>query len=475
MKKFIYSLVSIFLVSLVIIGFFVFASDSGEADQYRLHLGSEEVVLDVSPIVLNDRAFVPLRTISEAIGATVEWDSYSSVAIVYRDSDRLVLTIDSNIALYNDIQIPMDVAPVLSNDRTLLPLRFISEWLGLQVNYESGTIRMFVLEPLEHLDTMDAPRGNSNGNLNNERHAIIWQNKLFHYCFITHSLVLKDLITNERRQLTPAFAGSQSRPRYFNIWQDQLYVNIQGNFVRIDEDGNILETIIEDVGYCQIHDGWLYFMRKSDGQLCRRLLAGGDVQPLGVFLRTNSWTGVLYEALVITDQHIFVNDGESILRMKLDGTDRRRLLTADLTEWDVEVETWDTITYYTLNGLEYANGLLYFNVGGRASWARLCQMNLDGTGLREVVSDGAAEIVVAGDWLYYTKLERTRISLDLGGRIYEGGSIARVRLDGNGREVLGTTNTLTIFYDSPTVMPDGSVYYRKGEMSNFDVWRKVTN
>jgi len=425
------------------------------ATPYKLYLGDKEIKFDSDPYEVNNRLLVPIRTISEATGAKVEWDGKANAAAIYRGSDKLVLYIGSSKASYNDIDIPLDVSPILKNGRTFLPLRFVSEWLGLQVNYEGGAIKMYKLPSLQHSDTMKALKGNSNANLNNVRSAIIWQNTLF-YWSTNQLLISEDLTSKEKKELS---TSPFPNPKYFNLWQDQLYVNLNGNFVKINSVGNTQQTILENIGYCQIHDGWLYYIRMNDRQFCRRLLAGGNVQPLEIF--SNGEQGEVLE-FVITDQHIYVNDGYSLLRMNLDGSGRRRLLSFNVEQWH-------------LNGLEYANGLLYFNVGGNTRLARVCQINLDGTGLKKVIQDGASEINAIGDWLYYTKLG-VIYTTELNGKavdMYGGCDIARVRLDGSGREIFTQSPGQRIIYISPTLMPDGNIYYCENELASAVIWHKI--
>ena len=450
----------------------------GAAD-YRVYLEDTEIIFETAPFVVNDRLLAPIRAVAEATGAKVDWDGKS--VVIYREPDKLVLTIGSNIALYNDIEIPLDVAPVLKNGYAFLPLRFVAEWLSLSVNYDRNTIRLTPDLSGGLSDTMDAPRGNTNANLNIGNgdtsggfHAITWRSRLFYRQIFSDSLVYEDLSMRgqdeEQSAINAVTLAERAHPKYFNIWHDQLYVNLNGDFVMIDEAGNILQTVIRNVGYCQIHDDWLYFFRESDAQFCRRLLEGGNVQPLGVY-RPDIYNDATINMLefVITDQHIYVNNGNSILRMNLDGSSKKRLLSIN-----INLETPEFPSYYYLNGLEYANGRLFFNLGGNTSQAVICQLNLDGTGLREVVADGAGEINIIGDWIYYIKLEPVLDSIDLGGYTYGGVEIARVKPDGSERKVL--THSVWSYnnqFSAITAMPDGSIYYCEWVMSNGDFWHKM--
>ncbi|MDR2711583.1 MAG: copper amine oxidase N-terminal domain-containing protein [Clostridiales bacterium] len=135
MKKKLYISLTLILITMVIL---LCNSIAWGATPYKLYLGDKEIKFDSAPYEVNNRLLVPIRTISEATGAKVGWDGKTNTVTVYRKEDRLNLTIGSSVVSYNDITIPLDVAPILKNGRTFLPLRFISEWLGLQVNYEGS-------------------------------------------------------------------------------------------------------------------------------------------------------------------------------------------------------------------------------------------------------------------------------------------------------------------------------------------------
>ena len=91
--------------------------------------------------IVNNRTMVPLRKIFELLGATVEWDNSTRTASAQKDDVSIKLQIDNPIAEVstNGItrKIELDSKPILINDRTMVPLRFISESLGKQVAWDA--------------------------------------------------------------------------------------------------------------------------------------------------------------------------------------------------------------------------------------------------------------------------------------------------------------------------------------------------
>ena len=95
------------------------------------------VSFDQPPIERGGRVFVPLRGVFERLGATVVYDN--GVINATGNGRDIQLKIGSNLATINGETYTSDVAPFLVGARTLVPLRFISEALGASVNYDGNT------------------------------------------------------------------------------------------------------------------------------------------------------------------------------------------------------------------------------------------------------------------------------------------------------------------------------------------------
>ena len=96
-------------------------------------------MFDVSPMIIGDRTLVPFRAIFEALGMTVEWDNDRRVAIGTKDNLVIEIPIDSVIVFVNGEPIELEVPAILYNDRTLVPLRFIAEASGAEVEWDDDT------------------------------------------------------------------------------------------------------------------------------------------------------------------------------------------------------------------------------------------------------------------------------------------------------------------------------------------------
>jgi len=90
------------------------------------------------PVEVNGRTLVPLRAIFEALGAKVEWDEATQTVTATKDNNTIKLTIGSKVAYKNGEKIFLDVPAQLYNgDTTMVPIRFVSEALGAKVGWDA--------------------------------------------------------------------------------------------------------------------------------------------------------------------------------------------------------------------------------------------------------------------------------------------------------------------------------------------------
>lgn len=101
-----------------------------------VYLDGKEMVFDVPAQIINDRTMVPMRAIFEAFEADVKWDGSTQTVTAIKGETKIVLTIGSSTAYVGENAITLDVPAMLINDRTLVPLRFVSESLGADVQWD---------------------------------------------------------------------------------------------------------------------------------------------------------------------------------------------------------------------------------------------------------------------------------------------------------------------------------------------------
>jgi len=107
-------------------------------------VNGETKTLDAPPIIKNGRTLLPIRPIVEALGGSVSWDGTERKVTVSLGSTTIELWIGKNTARVNGTNTPIDatnskVVPEIINGRTMLPLRFVTENLGCQLQWDPNT------------------------------------------------------------------------------------------------------------------------------------------------------------------------------------------------------------------------------------------------------------------------------------------------------------------------------------------------
>jgi len=98
-------------------------------------LDGNRLGFDVPPVIIEGRTMVPMRTIFEALGATISWNADTRTIIAKTLDTIITLTIDNTTAIVNGLSKQLDQPAVIIDGRTLVPLRFVGEALGVIVNW----------------------------------------------------------------------------------------------------------------------------------------------------------------------------------------------------------------------------------------------------------------------------------------------------------------------------------------------------
>ena len=135
MKKTVYK----FLVGAMIItnSFSVFGAT-------HVYLNGNKLVLDKAPFVENNRTYLPLRAVSENLGASVAWENQTKTITISKNNQVIVLRIGSTVATVNNKAVTLDVAPKIKDNTTYVPVRFVADCLGVPLDYyaQSGIVSL---------------------------------------------------------------------------------------------------------------------------------------------------------------------------------------------------------------------------------------------------------------------------------------------------------------------------------------------
>jgi len=108
-------------------------------DNKTAYIDGQPKTLDVAPRIENGRTFVPVRFIGEAFGADFSWDENNQKVTYSMGSNYIELFIGKNQAYINGNAVPLQDPPIIHEDRTLVPFRFMGQSIGAQVEWNDQT------------------------------------------------------------------------------------------------------------------------------------------------------------------------------------------------------------------------------------------------------------------------------------------------------------------------------------------------
>ena len=109
-----------------------------QIDNPQMSVNGEVSELDSPPVIRDGRTLVPIRAIVEALDGKVDWDNETKTATLTNDSgDEVKLTVNSKTASYNGSSAELDTPPVIINERTMLPIRFVAESFGYTADWKA--------------------------------------------------------------------------------------------------------------------------------------------------------------------------------------------------------------------------------------------------------------------------------------------------------------------------------------------------
>jgi len=117
-----------------------------QSEPIGLILDGQKLTMDVPPLIVGGRTLVPLRAIMEALGARVEWNQETRTATVLHEGHVVALPDGSRKALVDGAEVTLDVPAQTYSGRMLVPVRFLVEATGGEVDWipSDNTVAMAV-------------------------------------------------------------------------------------------------------------------------------------------------------------------------------------------------------------------------------------------------------------------------------------------------------------------------------------------
>lgn len=141
MKKFHISLISLLLMMVLVVPMSAVVNDD-----IKVYVDGQKVSFpDQAPYINSEsRTVVPVRFVSQALGATVNWDGTTQRVNISQNGKSISLKIGEKKALVDSAVVTLDTNAIITNDRTMVPLRFVSECLGATVQWKGDTREIFI-------------------------------------------------------------------------------------------------------------------------------------------------------------------------------------------------------------------------------------------------------------------------------------------------------------------------------------------
>lgn len=141
-KKYIFLMLALTVVFTYILRNICFASND-----VRIIIDGEVLTSSPGPFIENGRVLVPIRFISERLGAKVEWNNEERLVTITKGNNKVILRINSHLIIYEGEGRKYglsDVAPKIVENRTFVPLRLVSNALGVGIEWSSVTRTAYV-------------------------------------------------------------------------------------------------------------------------------------------------------------------------------------------------------------------------------------------------------------------------------------------------------------------------------------------
>ena len=225
-------------------------SNQTEADRVTITLNG--AALDRPGVVqtvdgVDGRTLVPVRDIAEPLGATVLWMGDTRQVLLFRGSDTIVLTLGSAAAVVNgqSVQlpggVPAGVVKLGGEEKTMVPLRFVSEQLQAEVAWDNDTFTAAVTARLPEPEPTPTPTPEPTPTPTRPDRGMLLR-----------------IAADDNAQTVTLYLSQEPRYRVSDLG-DRVVIDLPGVAIGSGKDGSLTpeNPVIESVRYAQ-HDSSLY-------------------------------------------------------------------------------------------------------------------------------------------------------------------------------------------------------------------------
>ncbi|MDR2713718.1 MAG: DUF5050 domain-containing protein [Clostridiales bacterium] len=398
------------------------SSGASQADPgIAVYVDGQIAVMDVMPYISSGTTLVPIRFVSTELGASVTWKN-SQAEISYEDN-IIIMKENSQTVNVNGKEETLSIPVQMRNGRLFVPLRFISEHFGAQVDYDNYVINIDTGRISPYSKSCFAPIGSYRGDRVADKkegiYTLEWDKKTesYYIAFTDKEVFSKTkLITDLETVYNINVVGQY-------IYYDEKTTDNEGNVVnlnlfRYDWQTKEIVPMAEKAYRAYMTGDAIYYMDTPyyQGGLWRMDLDGGNKKQLAKDVTCYIVVGeIIYYASFSSDWKIF--------RMTIDGNNSKKLTNLSVFS-------------------SYSNGYFYGTSSEGNSDSILFRMKEDGSEKSRILTleDNVrfSKVKVVGNWIYYT----TWYSINGNGAT---GPLYRVSLDGQQKEQLTQEKALDFY------------------------------
>lgn len=114
------------------------------AASVRVTLNGKQLSFDSAPYIENGRVLVPMRGVLESLGYTVQWQEHTKTVLAMKDGMDISLPLNSKTVTVNNEKVTIDVPAKLNGSRTFVPLRFLAEYSGADVQWDEASSTVII-------------------------------------------------------------------------------------------------------------------------------------------------------------------------------------------------------------------------------------------------------------------------------------------------------------------------------------------
>lgn len=269
----------VFLCAAMLLG-----SAAHAEDDITVFVNDTELSFDQPPIIYNDRTLVPMRAIFESLGLTVQWFGEEQRITAFDDDINVTMFIGEKSVYIDGEEFITDVAPMIINSRTLVPLRVIGEALG-------GDVEWYPQSRTVTIDTFTDSFYNSQEKVNDDDSAVKWEHEVLELTNAEREKYgLKPLVWNEAlAELARAHSKDMAERNFF----DHYNPDGESPFDRMKAAGIQYMAAAENVAAGQaspeaVMDSWM----NSQGH--RANILNPKLEELGVGLARGGGYGIYW-------------------------------------------------------------------------------------------------------------------------------------------------------------------------------------